>query len=143
VPPNAPRPSRTRKTESAADRKARRSGSTGSGQRQVQRTKKNVCRQEPHTTRALHGNMSRPPLEQLHQSVLSVFIRKRKTEEAGQHCLHEKVSHDPELDDEKQSDVESESDYLLTVFDTVAAPFLCPQIQNTTHVKVYLVGRLR
>jgi len=78
VPPNATRRSRTRKTESAADRKARRSGSTGSGQRQVQRTKKDMCWQESYTARALHGNISSHPLEQSHQSVLSFLIGKIK-----------------------------------------------------------------
>jgi len=63
---------------------------------------------------ALHGNISRHPLEQSHQSVLSVFIRKRKTEETRHHCLHEKVSHNPEFDDEKQPDMEPKYSYLLT-----------------------------
>jgi len=62
-------------------------------------------------------------LYRAHESVLSVFIEKWQTEEAGHHSLHEKVPHDSEFHDEKQPDVGSKSDYLLTVFDTVADTF--------------------
>ncbi len=42
---------------------------------------------------------------------------------SGPHCLHAKVSQNPELDDEKQPDVESKSSIFLTNFKTVADRF--------------------